>query len=449
MKFFFETYGCQMNKAESAALEAVLSDRGWERTDDADAADLVLINTCSVRITAENRAWGRIALYAAAKKKRDFVLVVTGCMAERLKREMRETEPAIDYVLGNFQKDALGLVADAAAAGTTLDSIDEKPAFAFAASHHEPGDFRSFVPIMHGCDNFCSYCIVPYVRGRETSRNPADIDAEIAALEDAGVREITLLGQNVNSYRWKSDEGELGFPGLVRRIASGLHAREEARDLRARGKGGIRWIRFLTSHPKDFSDELVDLIASEPLICRHVHLCAQHGSNRVLEAMNRRYTRETYLGLVGRLRKAVPDVTLSTDILIGFPGETDADVDLTLDLMRSAGFAYSYMYHYNPRRGTPAASMPDQIPTAVKKARLARVIGLQKELTADAMRKLVGTEAEVLVEGPSRRKKTEVLARTQGDMMVVFPGDASESGSFARVRLLELRGNTFRAERIE
>ncbi|MCX7024110.1 MAG: tRNA (N6-isopentenyl adenosine(37)-C2)-methylthiotransferase MiaB [Spirochaetes bacterium] len=439
MTYLIETYGCQMNKAESAALEGALAGRGWTQAVDPLSADLVLINTCSVRMTAENRAWGRIAFYAAAKRSRDFLLVVTGCMAERMKRDMREAEPAIDYVLGNFQKDSLGPIADAAVAGTRLANVEEKPVFSFAGSHHEPGAFRSFVPIMHGCDNFCSYCIVPYLRGREISRDPGEIMSELDALEDSGVREVTLLGQNVNSYRWSSPQGKLGFPGLLSRIAGRVHDRD---------RGGIRWIRFLTSHPKDLSDELIAVLASDPLFCRHIHLCVQHGSDRILGAMNRRYTRDSYLRLVERIRKEVPDVTLSTDILIGFPGETDEDVDLTLDLMRRVAFAYSYMYYYNPRTGTPAASMDGQVPASVKKARLARVIGLQKELSAAAMSGLVGSEVEVLIESVSRRKKTELLARTAGDMMVVFEGDSSRIGSFAKVHITSLKGNTFKAEEL-
>jgi len=425
-----------MNKAESAALELLFAERGWTATAEAEHADLVVINTCSVRITAENRAWGRIAHYAALKKRRPFALVVTGCMAERLKREMRERQPAIDYVVGTFQKQAFGLVLDAAASGKRLDEVEESPAYAFASSYYEPGGFRSFLPIMHGCENFCTYCIVPYVRGREVSRDPGTIIAELAELEDRGIREVTLLGQNVSSYRWKEEGAELDFPALLERVAGFLEKR---------GKGGIRWIRFLTSHPKDFDSRTMDLIASHPLFCRHVHLVAQHGSNRILAAMNRKYTREAYLSLVDELKARVPGVTVSSDILMGFPGETENDVEDTLDLMRRAAYVYSYTYHYNPRSGTPAATMPDQVPDAVKKERLARVIALQRELSRESMKALVGSEVEVLVEDVSKKRADELLGRTQQDMMVVFPGPSSRVGSFARVRLSGLRGNTFRA----
>jgi len=446
MQYFIETYGCQMNKAESAALEIIFRERGWALSSSPDEADLVLINTCSVRATAETRAWGRIDHFAAEKKLRvregraPLALVVTGCMAERLKREMKTRQPAVDYVVGTFQKQAFGLVLDAVAAGKKLGDIEESPAFVFARSYYEPGSFRSFLPIMHGCNNFCTYCIVPYIRGREISRGPAEILAELDALEDSGVREVTLLGQNVNSYRFEGEGGVTDFPALLRLIAS--HVRE-------RGAGGIRWLRFLSSHPKDLSDAAIDVLADEPLYCRHLHLCVQSGSDRILAAMNRRYGRDYYFGLVDRLREKVSGLSLSSDILIGFPGETEGDLEQTLDLMRKVEFSYAYMYHYNPREGTVAASMPGRIPEDVKRERLARVIELQKEITGRLMSSRVGAVDEVLVEDVSRKEKSELLGRTQRDEMVVFPAASSRIGGFARVRLLSLSGNTFRAEEID
>jgi len=475
MKYLLETYGCQMNKAESAALETIFRERAWLPTPELDEADLVLINTCSVRATAENRAWGRIDLYAARKRDRaaanavattvakPLALVVTGCMAERMKREIKERQPAVDYVVGTFQKQAFGLVLDAVeqASGSgrlPILDIEESPAFVFARSYYEPGSFRSFVPIMHGCDNFCSYCIVPHIRGREVSRSPSAILDEIRALEDSGVREITLLGQNVNSYKWKAvpcgvsgaespasreDDLDLDFPGLLRLVSAKLRERGGGG---AVGKGGVRWIRFLTSHPKDLSDEVIAVLAEDPLYCRHVHLCVQSGSDSVLKAMNRRYTRDSYLGLVERMKAAIPGLSLSSDILVGFPGESEADLELTLDLMRRVGFSYSYMYHFNPRDGTPAAIMPGRIRDNEKRERLARVIELQKDMTKSIMESRVGAVEEVLVESLSRRTKSEVLARTQRDEMVVFPAPPSRVGSFAKVRLLSLSGKTFKAE---
>ncbi len=432
MRYFIETYGCQMNKAESSALETICAERGWQAAEGPESANLILINTCSVRITAENRAWGRISYFAAQKKLRSFTFVVTGCMAERLKKAMQEKQPAIDYVLGNFQKQAFGLILDATEAGRRPVVIEESPVFQFARTHMESGSFKAFVPIMHGCDNFCSYCIVPYVRGREVSRAPDAIMEELRALADRGVKEVTLLGQNVNSYSYGSGDDRLSFPALLARIAA------------AARPDGIERIRFVTSHPKDLSEETLRVLAANPIFARHIHLCVQHGSNAVLQAMNRKYTVESYVALVELIRKYLPDVSLSTDILIGFPGETEADVEATLELMKTVRFAYAFMYHFNPREGTPAAGMPGQIPSPVKLSRLARVIALQKEIGAQVMRSFLGREMPVLVESISRKNEAEVLARTDQDMMVVCPGSPSLIGKFATVKLLSLKGNTFK-----
>lgn len=433
MLYFIETYGCQMNKAESAALENQFADRGWTKAADAEEADLVVINTCSVRITAETRAWGRIAHHAARKRLRKFTLVVTGCMAERLKDSMIKKAPGIDYVLGTFQKSAFGLVLDAVESGRRLETVEETPRFVFAPSHREAGTFSTYVPIMHGCDNFCSYCIVPYVRGREISRSPDAIREEITALAEAGVREITLLGQNVNSYRWTGEGMQLDFAGLLRLVAP--HA----------VSAGIGRIRFVSSHPKDLSSSTLETMAGNPVFARHIHLCVQHGSDRVLSAMNRKYSRADYLALVDSIRSRIPGMTISTDILIGFPGETEEDVEQTLSLMREVRFAYAFMYHYNPREGTPAAIMPGRVPDQVKKERLARVMALQKEISGDIMRGMVGSEINVLIESLSRRKTEEVFARTDADMMVVFPAPGSRIGTFTRVRLEAVSGHTFKA----
>lgn len=426
-----------MNKAESSAMEHILSESGWTTATESDA-DLIIINTCTVRATAENRAWSRIRKYAADKKKRKLVLMVVGCMAEQYKDEMKKKVPAIDYVLGTFQKQIFGLILEQIKQGTTYDVHDETPSYVFSKSHHEPGSFRAFVPIMHGCNNFCTYCIVPYVRGREVSRNPLDILAEIDSLDRAGVREITLLGQNVNSYAWKDDEGILDFPGLLQRISGHLKTRQT----------GIGWIRFLTSHPKDLSERLIQVIAEEPLMCRHVHLCIQSGSNRVLSLMNRKYTKEYFLELVDKMKASIPGLSLSTDILVGFPSETEEDLQDTLDVMRKVEFTYSFMYHFNPREGTPAVKLQGKVPEAVKKERLSRVIELQKAITSKLMQKRIGQCDLVLIEDQSKKSKNEVLGRTARDEMVVFKADVSKIGTFATVRLIGISGNTFKAEEV-
>ena len=479
MTFFFETYGCQMNKAESSAIEQLLLARGWSAADSAQTADLIIINTCSVRATAESRVNGRLGWYTALRKERcegkPFVLAVTGCMAERLKEKIRERFPAVDYVVGNFEKERFADIAAAAenagiktneninaspfraavqnvppyTVGAGLQSartfgwqaendkedFPDTPAYSFAPLSLEPGAFQAFVPIMHGCNNFCTFCIVPYVRGREISRPFAEIVKELDVLSERGVCEITLLGQNVNSYRWKDGGSALmDFPLLLDRIADHLE----------KTSSPIKWIRFMSSHPKDLSDDLIGVIKNRPRVCRHIHLPVQHGSSRILQKMNRRYSRETYLDLVDRIRAAIPDVSLTTDILIGFPGETEADVEQTLSLMRRVRYEAAFMYYYNPREGTPACSFADQVPTDEKKARLQKVIDLQQVITKEEALKKLGQTVTVLAESPSRDDKAELLGHTERDSRVVFAAEKKLCGHFVQVRLDKLHGNTFR-----
>jgi tRNA-2-methylthio-N6-dimethylallyladenosine synthase len=459
LKYFFETYGCQMNSAESAALGLVCRERGWIAAPDGESADMVLLNTCSVRATAEKRVFGRLALYASLKKKRQssnpLTLVVAGCMAQRLGEGLREKVPAVDYVMGTAARSIFPLILEAAEQGLPpnrgRDRIaleggfflsGERPAFSFSSFHLEEGEgaFRSFVPIMHGCNNFCSYCIVPYVRGREVSRSPASIIEELRLLAGRGIREITLLGQNVNTYRWEGpgpqDSGVLDFPGLLEIIAGEL------------ARSPIRRVRFLSANPRDFSPRTIRVMAENPLFCRHLHLCVQHGSNRILKAMNRAYTREQYLKLVSEIRGALPGVTLSTDILAGFPGETEEDLELTLDLMEEVKFLYAYMYHYNPREGTAAYNLPGRISEAVKRERLSRIIKLQKRHTAELLKSRIGSRETVLIEGISRKNADELITRTERDEMAVAPGASSMIGSFAELTLSGLRGNTFFAKEL-
>jgi tRNA-2-methylthio-N6-dimethylallyladenosine synthase len=422
-----------------------------------------------VRETAETRLRGRLAQYAALKKKRSvsgetFTLTVAGCMAERLGEKLKEDFPAVDYVMGTSARRLFPRILEAAEKGGEQGfSVEgaEKPAFVFSASHLEPGAFRSFVPIMHGCDNFCSYCIVPYVRGREVSRNPDSIAAEIALLAEKGVREITLLGQNVNSYRWDTRDagtqagfvrfsapdaqaadsqtgpypvcsaGLVDFPALLELVAGWV-------------KGtSIRWVRFLSANPKDLSDKTIAVMASHSCFCRHLHLPVQHGSNQILAAMNRRYTREAYLELAGRLRAS--GISLSTDIMVGFPGETERDLEETLDLMNRVRFSYAYMYHYNPREGTAAAELPGRIDYRTKIERLSRVIALQKAHRIELLKSRIGSREQVLIEGISRKNADEYITRTERDDTAVVSGNA-EPGSFAWARLRSLKGTTFRAD---
>ena len=431
-----------MNNAESAALNLVCRERGWTAAADGESADLVLINTCSVRLTAEQRALGRIALYASIKKKhlargQSFVLVVAGCMAQRMGKTLKEQYPAVDYVMGTSSRSMFPLILEAAEKNAAPIIMDETPQFSFSSSHLEEGQFRSFIPIMHGCNNFCSYCIVPYVRGREICRDPRLIAEEIRLVGERGVREVTLLGQNVNTYNWgEESHNALDFAGLLRIAAA------EAE------KSGVKRLRFLSANPKDFSSQTISIMAENPVFCRHLHLCVQHGSDRILTAMNRGYTRERYLALVQEIRSAMPGISLSTDILVGFPGETEDDVEKTLELMEEVRFLYSYMYHYNPREGTAAYSLPDRVSEEVKRERLSRVITLQKKHTAALLKQRIGAKEIVLIEGISRKNADELITRTEKDEMVVVPGPASMIGSFAGLTLSGLRGNTFRAKEL-
>lgn len=456
MKYFFETYGCQMNKAESASVEQMLIDNKWTQSPDAENADLVIINTCSVRETAEQRIHGRLGWYSALRKDRKkqnktpFTLVVMGCMAQRLLKNMTKEFPVVDYCVGTFQKAYFSEIITAVSQGVKLEKVDETPVYSFAPISYEKGTFSTFVPIMHGCNNFCTYCIVPYVRGREISRSPKEILAEIDTLSAEGVKEITLLGQNVNSFCWDSTTQKSAtvnnlseeekqhelvlFPQLMKMIAN--HIKQT--------NSSIGWVRFMSSHPKDLSDELISVIAQEEVLCHHIHLPVQHGATSILTRMNRRYTREHYLELVEKIRKQIPDVSLTTDILIGFPGETDEEFEETVTLMQQVQYEAAYMYYYNPREGTPACTYENQIPMEIKKKRLAKIIDIQQEITKAEMKKQIGNKVKVLVEAVSKDNKSELLGRTQRDERVVFAADSSKIGSFANVVLDSLSGNTFK-----
>ena len=462
MTYFFETYGCQMNIAESAAIEQLLLARKWTKAEDAQVADLVIINTCSVRATAENRIFGRLGWYSGLKavracdksakgkfleKATEFVkdgpkpltLVVTGCMAERLLKTLQKDYPFIDYVVGTYAKHHFGQIIEAMENHKVTGQLNDDEPYQFAPLSLEPGAFTAFLPIMHGCNNFCTYCIVPYVRGRECSRPVSEILKEIDVLSSYGVREVTLLGQNVNSYNGALSPAEtVDFAGLLQIIAD--HLRET--------KSSIEWVRFMSSHPKDLSDAVIEVIAKEPVLCHHIHLPVQHGSSEVLKRMNRRYTREQYLELVTKIKKAIPDVSLTTDIMMGFPGETEEDVEQTLSLMNEIRYENAFMYYYNPREGTPATKMEDQLSEEVKKARLQKVIDLQLKITAEEMQKRVGSEVKVLVEGVSRDNPGELLGKTEQDERIAFAADKSLIGTFVRAKIEALSGNTFKGTMI-
>ena len=454
MKYFFETYGCQMNEAESFSMEQLLLKMGWQEADRAEHANLIIINTCSVRITAENRVLGRLGYYSALKKQRYFFVLLIGCMAERLYDDIQKKYPLIDYVVGMFERHLLPKIF--LEIETLLkERIEEKDFreeikflrqndcvkkgdnnYYFAPFSYHEGAMQSFVPIMNGCNNFCSYCIVPYVRGRECSRPVEDILKEIDMLSAKDVKEITLLGQNVNSYKEVLQNGSVvDFPSLLHLI-----------DQRVAKKNSIKWIRFISSHPKDMSTSLIDIISSVPRICKAVHLPIQHGSNKILKRMNRGYTVEDYLKKIEYLRQKVPNVALTADILMGFPGEDEEDVALTLHIMREIEFDNAFMYYYNPREGTKAYYFEDQIDEKIKIERLQRVIELQLEITHKKMTQKVGKKVTVLLESTSKNDVSELFGHTEANEMAVVEGALPTTliGEFISVRIKELKGKTFR-----
>ena len=468
MTYFFETYGCEMNIAESAAVEQLFISRGWTKASEPELADMVVINTCSVRGSAENRIFGRLGYYSGVKKIRHkepgaktrleemqpavkyveekgvvpFYVVLMGCMAERLLDSVKKDYPVIDFVVGTFGKSKFGEIITAAEEHKKGFKIEEDSEYTFPKISYEQQSFSTFVPIMHGCNNFCTYCIVPYVRGREVSRPVEQILAEIDFLSARGVKEITLLGQNVNAYRCKDETaegGELNFPKLLKRIS---------RHLDDTGSS-INWIRFESSNPNDFSDELIEVIAGDSHICRGFHIAAQHGNSEVLRRMNRKNTREDFIELVKKLRRELPEVEIITDLMVGFPGETEEQFEDILSFMEEIKFESAFMYYYNPREGTPAAKFEGQIDLAVKKERLKKVIDLQLKHTTEVMSRRIGKTATVLADIVSRDDENELLGKTQQNERVAFKAPKNLIGSFVRVRLVGLNGNTFKGEIIQ
>ncbi len=419
-----------MNKAESGALEILLQQNNIYPASKAIEADMVILNTCSVRKTAENRIWGRIGYYKQEKTKRMFLLILVGCMVQRLKDQLQQRIPEIDIVLGTFQKQELISAIRAIRSKEKNICLTSGNDYQFSKSYNI-NDFKSFVPIMHGCNNFCSYCIVPYVRGKEVSRPAEEILSEITCLDTSGIKEVTLLGQNVNSYCHIRNGTSMYFPDILSQIADAIR--------------NIQWIRFLTSHPKDFSPELIEHIKMHTQICKHIHLPVQHGSNKILSRMERKYTREKYLTIIEYIKNAISDISITTDILIGFPGEEEKDFQMTCDLLKTIEFNDAFTYYYNPREGTKAFTFEDTVPHSLKIERLNRIIELQQGISHHKRRKRLGKKVTVLVENISKQQSHEVLARTEHNDMVVFPSGRELIGTFVNVELVSLHGSTFKA----
>ena len=420
-KLYIETYGCQMNVADSEVVASVMQMAGYETTESLDEADAVFLNTCSVRDNAEQKIYHRLDALDAVKRKRPLIIGVLGCMAERVQQDLLAHHHA-DLVAGPDAYLSLpDLIAQAetghkainielSTSETYRDVVPQRIAIGQRIG--------GFVSIMRGCNNFCHYCIVPYTRGRERSRDVESILREVRDLRDRGFKEVTLLGQNVNSYTW--NEGN-SFPQLLRRVA------KEAPEMR---------IRFTTSHPKDMSDETLRVIAEMPNVCKHIHLPVQSGSDRILRLMNRKYTREWYLGRVEAIRRIIPECGLSTDIFVGYHSETEEDHQLSLSLMREVGYDSAFMFKYSERPGTYASKhLPDDVPEEEKIRRLNELIALQTEISAQQNKKDEGKEFDVLVEGFSKRSREQLCGRTEQNKMVVFAKQGHHIGETVRVRI--------------
>ena len=437
MNVFIETYGCQMNVNDSEVVLAILRKAGYTSCGEMGLADLILVNTCSVRDNAEQRVLGRLDVFRQEKKRRPGVIVgVLGCMAERLKEKLLENA-AVDIVAGpDAYRDLPRLVEAVSVSGkqiNTLLSHEETYADITPVRTDRTG-VSAFISIMRGCNNVCAYCIVPYVRGAERSRDPESILREAASLVADGYREINLLGQNVDSYRWTGDgtSEPVDFAGLLARVAQV--------DPKVR-------VRFATSHPKDMGDAVLHVMAAYPNICRHIHLPVQSGSDVMLERMNRKYTREHYLERIAAIRRILPDCAVTTDVIAGFCGETEEDHAATLSLFREVRYDNAFMFQYSERPGTKASRhYPDDVPEAVKTARLNEIIALQNELSLESNRRCVSRCFEVLVEGPSKRSDAELMGRTSQNKTCVFPAAGHKPGDYVTVRVLSCTSATLRCE---
>ena len=438
-KLYIETYGCQMNVADSEVVASVMRMAGYEPTDNADEADALFLNTCSVRDNAEQKIIHRLEALAAQKRKgRRLIVGVLGCMAERVKDDLIRQHGAD---LGAGPDAYLSLPELVAAAETGHPAINVELSLTetyrdIVPTRYHSSHLSGFVSIMRGCNNFCHYCIVPYTRGRERSRNVESILREVADLEARGYKEVTLLGQNVNSYLGTDDDGTtVNFAALLRRVARAVpHMR----------------IRFSTSHPKDMSDETLQVIADEPNVCRHIHLPVQSGSDRILKLMNRKYTRQWYMERVEAIRRIIPDCGLSTDIFAGYCYETAEDHALSLSLMRECAYDSAFMFKYSVRPGTYAdRHFEDTVSEEEKVRRLNELIALQNELSLENNRRCIGRTFEVLIEGTSKRSREQLFGRTEQNRVVVFDRGKHHPGEYVNVRITEASSATLKGEVVE
>ena len=416
-------YGCQMNIADAERMEGQLQAAGYTPTEETARADIVLINTCCVRETAEDKVYGKIGEIKKIKEKNPrLIFGITGCMAQKEGDSLMRRAPHIDFVLGTGKVHELTrIIAEIRAEHSSIvDVVLSDSEIAEDLPIARSGKFSAWVPIMYGCNNYCTYCIVPYVRGRERSRAPEEVVAEVRRAVAEGYTEVTLLGQNVNSYG--KDHKQADFADLLRMV-------DEVE--------GIRRVRFMTSHPKDIGDKLIEAIKGGQHICEHIHLPVQYGSSRILKAMNRGYTVERYRERVRRVREALPNASLTTDLIVGFPGETEEDFAEMLNFLREMRYDSAYTFLYSKRSGTPAAAMIDQVPDAVKHARLHRLMQEQNAISREINEALMGAELEVMVEGASKNDAAVWSGRTRTNKIVLFPHGAERAGDFVQVRVTQ------------
>ncbi len=437
-KLFIETYGCQMNVADSEVIASVMQMAGYSVAETLDEADAVFMNTCSIRDNAEQKILNRLEFFHSMKKKKRHLIVgVLGCMAERVKDDLINNHH-VDLVVGPDAYLTLPELIAAVEAGEKAMNVELSTTETYRdviPSRICGNHISGFVSIMRGCNNFCTYCIVPYTRGRERSRDVESILNEVADLVAKGYKEVTLLGQNVNSYRFEKPDGSVvTFPMLLRIVAEAAP--------------GVR-IRFTTSHPKDMSDETLQVIAEVPNVCKHIHLPVQSGSSRILKLMNRKYTREWYLERVAAIRRMIPDCGLSTDIFTGFHSETEEDHQQTLSLMEECGYDGAFMFKYSERPGTHASKhLPDDVPEEIKIRRLNEVIAMQNRLSGEANAGCIGKTYEVLVEGVSKRSREQLFGRTEQNRVVVFDRGTHRVGDFVMVRITESSSATLKGEEV-
>lgn len=423
-KLFIETYGCQMNVADSEVIASIMKMEGYTLTDDVREADVIFVNTCSIRDNAEQRVIQRLEYFNALKRKRknNLIIGVLGCMAERLKKQLIE-DYHVDMVIGpDAYLDLPNLIGCAEQGEKVIQvELSKTETYKDVIPLKIGGGISGFISIMRGCDKFCTYCIVPYTRGRERSREPESILAELRYMREKGFKEVTLLGQNVNSYLYADGTQTVDFPALLEMVA------QEAPDMR---------IRFTTSHPKDMTDKTLETIANHKNLCNFVHLPVQSGSSRILKLMNRKYDREWYLDRIAAIRRIIPDCGLSTDIMCGFYSETEDDHQQTLSLMEEAAFDSAFMFKYSERPGTYAAKkLGDDVPEEVKIRRLQEIIDLQNSLSLKSNQKDVGKEVEVLIEGFSKRSRQQLFGRTEQNKVVIFDKGNHHIGETIRVRI--------------